>query len=162
MSTWNRSYLEAIGLPVWVSRQVPVADIICEQVDAEAKEKAQAEQTSLLSFISVEVSTQAEVYILITSEQNLKQAQSNFQSLKQAWKQWQATEFRLALAQLVEQANATAEAESIDNLTGKKVLLSTTGSIKLADLSVEKAPSLDWQCTDDKKSWWQLLQRLAE
>lgn len=186
MSTWNRSYLEAIGVPVWVSRQAPMADTISNSVsnpvsnsasekinlapeaDAELKTETQAEaeaQTqaaSTFGFISVAANPQAKAYVLISPEQDLKQAQTNFQLLKQAWKQWQSTEFPLALGQLVEQTDSTASSESIDTLNDKQILVSAAKSFNLQGMTAEPVPSLDWQSADDKKAWWQLLQTFVE
>lgn len=182
MSTWNRSYLEAIGLPVWVSRQAAVSITVSEKIEVKAeadvepkteaqekvKEKVQTKaevQTtaaSNLGFISVAVNPQAKAYILITLEQDLKQAQSNFQLLKQAWKQWQNTELPLALVQLVEQGDSTLKSEPINELKDKQLLLSSNQTVNLPHLTVESAPALNWQSASDKKAWWQLLQTFSE
>ncbi len=168
MTAWNRSYLEAMSIPVWVSRQEVAARVATEQVKAEVAVKPEpqvaetsVEQVASFGFVSVAGDVQAKTCIIVTAEQDLQQVKSNFQLLTQAWKQWQDTDFPLALLQLVEQDGAVANAESIVNLKDKQLLLSSNQTIDLAPLRVKAVPTLNWQSTNDKKAWWQLLQSLA-
>lgn len=168
MTAWNRSYLEAMSIPVWVSRQEVAAKVATQQVETEVATKpepqvagASVEQTTTFGFVSVAGDVQAKICILITAEQDLQQAKSNFQLLTQAWKQWQNTDFPLALLQLVEQQDSTTKAEPIEELKGKQLLLSSNQTIDLAPFTVKAVPSLNWQSANDKKAWWQLLQSLA-
>lgn len=168
MTVWNRSYLEAMSVPVWVSRQEAVANVATEQEKAEGTAKPEpqvaetpVEQTTTFGFVSVAGNAQAKTCILVTAEQDLQQAKNNFQLLAQAWKQWQETELPLALMQLVEHDNSTAKAEPINNLKDKQLLLSSTQTVELSHLNVKQVPTLNWQSASDKKAWWQLIQKLV-
>lgn len=165
MTVWNRSYLEAMSVPVWVSRQDAVANVATEQEEAEVAEPQVAEtpveQATTFGFVSVAGNVQAKTYILVTAEQDLQQAKSNFQLLAQAWKQWQETDLPLALLQLVENDNSTAKAEPINNLQDKQLLLSSNQTVELPHLNVKQVPTLNWQSASDKKAWWQLIQKLV-
>lgn len=157
MSTLNRSYLEAMGVPVWVSRQATVADTVTEKAGVET----QVEPKSAFGYISVVGSSQPKAYLLVTPEQDLQQAKSNFQSLSHAWQSWQGTELPLTLLQLVELDNSAVKAESIDSLKGHSLLIATNQPSQFSDLNHEQLPSLDWQSASDKKAWWHLLQKLV-
>ena len=164
MTVWNRSYLEAMSIPVWVSRQEAVARVATAQVEAEVEPnvaESPAEQAATFGFVSVAGDVQAKICILITDEQDLQQAKSNFQLLTQAWKQWQGTDLPVALLQLVEQDETSANTVSIDNLKEKQLLLSSNQTIELPALPVKQVVSLNWQSASDKKAWWQFLQTLA-
>lgn len=168
MTAWNRSYLEAMNIPVWVSRQEVAGKVATEQIEAEVAAKPESQvaeasvvQETIFGFVSVAGDEQAKICILITAEQDLQQAKSNFQLLTQAWKQWQDTDFPLALSQLVKLEHSTIEAEPVKELEGKQLLLSSNQTIDLGPLTVKAVPSLNWQSANDKKAWWQLLQTLA-
>lgn len=168
MTAWNRSYLEAINIPVWVSRQDVAAKFATKQVETEVATKpepqvveAPVEQTTAFGFVYVAGDVQAKTCIIVTAEQDLQQVKSNFRLLTQAWKQWQNTDFPLALLQLVEQQHSTTTTEPITELKGKQLLLSSYQTIDLAPFKVKAVPSLNWQSANDKKAWWQLLQSLA-
>lgn len=167
MTVWNRSYLEAIGLPVWVSRQVDdsvssVSDGSTEEaVKVRPQAQAQPQPETRMDYVHVSGNPQSKVYLLVTADQDLQKLQDNFKALEQAWKQWQGSDLPLALVTLVEQSDATTGSESVQSLEGKRVLLSTNQSFELASLSVEQAPDLNWQSPKEKKGWWQLLQSLA-
>ncbi|ACV26221.1 hypothetical protein [Kangiella koreensis] len=163
MSSWNRSYLEAMSVPVWVSRQEAIANIVTEPAEAEVATKAdgQLEQETTLGFVSVVGDMQAKICILVTADQDLQQAKSNFLLLAQAWKQWQDTDLPLTLLQLVEQDHSTENAEPINDLKEKQLLLASSQSLELPHLTVKPAPTLNWQSASDKKAWWQLIQQLV-
>lgn len=169
MTVWNRSYLEAIGLPVWVSRQGPVADSMSsvKDADTESKSESSAEATvdggnvASFGFVRLSGSSQAKAYLLVTAKEDWEQLQNNFKVLQQAWKQWQDKELPLALVKLVEQSDSITDSESVQSLKGKRVLLSTDQPAELANLTTEHVPSLNWQSANDKKGWWQLLQSLV-
>ncbi|WP_417446820.1 hypothetical protein [Kangiella sp.] len=165
MTVWNRSYLEAMSVPVWVSRQETVATEQ-EESAVTAKPESQVaetpiEQATTFGFVSVAGDVQAKTCILVTAEQDLQQAKNNFQLLVQAWKQWQETDLPLALLQLVEDDHSTAKAEPINDLKDKQLLLSSTQTVELPHLNVRQVPTLNWQSASDKKAWWQLIQKLV-
>ena len=165
MTVWNRSYLEAMSVPVWVSRQETVATEQ-EESAVTAKPESQvaetpAEQATTFGFVSVAGNVQAKTCILVTAEQDLQQAKNNFQLLVQAWKQWQETDLPLALLQLVEDDNSTVKAEPINDLKDKQLLFSSTQTVELPHLNVRQVPTLNWQSASDKKAWWQLIQNLV-
>lgn len=157
MSTWNRSYLEAMGVPVWGSRQAAVVDTVTEKAGVET----QVEPKATFGYVSVVSNPQPKAYLLVTPEQDLQQVKSNFQSLSQAWKSWQSTELPLALLQLVELDDSAVKAESIDSLKDHPLLIATNQPNQFSDLNYEQVPGLDWQSASDKKTWWHLLQKLA-
>lgn len=157
MSIRNRSYLEAMGVPVWVSKQATIVETVTEKAGVET----QIEREAAFGYISVVSNPQPKAYLLVTPEQDLQQAKSNFQSLSHAWKSWQSTELPLALLQLVELDNSAVKAESIDSLKDHPLLLATNQPSQFSDLNHEQLPSLDWQSASDKKAWWYLLQKLA-
>lgn len=171
MSTWNRSYLEAIGLPVWVSRQAAVADHDTAAEDLSVSSQEEVKSSATLWFAPIAGSQHAKVCILVTAEQDIKQVQANFQSLAAAWAQWIGTEFPLMLVQLSEQAgsentgsehsDSEKKLQPLDKLTGKKFFLASNESVLLAEVSAEKVASLNWQSASDKKAWWHLLQTFA-
>lgn len=163
MSSWNRSYLEAMNVPVWVSRLEVVTNIATESVEAEVSTKADAQlvQETALSFVSVAGNLNSVTCILVTEDQDLQQAKSNFLLMAQAWKQWQDTDLPLALLQLVEQEHSTENAEQINELKDKQLLLASNQSLDIPHLIVKPAPTLNWQSASDKKAWWQLIQQLV-
>lgn len=169
MTVWNRSYLEAIGLPVWVSRQGAVVDTTSSvhDVHTETKSELSAEASvdirheTNVGFVLLSGNTQAKAFLLATANEDLEQLQKNFKVLQQVWTQWQDTELPLALVKLVEQSDSITDFESVKSLKGKRVLLSTNQPAELASLTIEHVPSLNWQSADDKKGWWQLLQSLV-
>lgn len=165
MTAWNRSYLEAIGLPVWVSRQAAVAesDSSVNKTQAESKNAIQSEAKSdtSISFAILSGNPQSKTCLLVTADQDLNLVQKNFKVLEQVWMQWQGTELPLSLAQLVEQGDSEAGFQPVQSLKDKRLLLSSSQPLQLTDFSVEHTPSLNWQSPNDKKDWWRLLQSLA-
>lgn len=162
MTVWNRSYLEAIGLPVWVSRQAAVAeaDSSVNETHADSKSATQSEAKPDIGigFVTISGNSQSKTCLLVTAEQDLNLIEKNFKVLEQVWLQWQGTELPLALAKLVELRDAEADFKPVQSLKNKRLLLSTDQPAELANLTTEHVPSLNWQSADDKKGWWQLLQ----
>lgn len=157
--SWNQAYLDAVGVPRWVPREVE------ETVTDEASVKAMLEADSAVkdapeqTAVTVEApgvkalvnNPNAKFSIIVSEQQQKAELQKAWKQLKFAWKQWQHQDFPASLYQF-----DSSSSYSITQLQSNSLLLVDT-SHQLEDESVISAPKL----FEDKKAWWELLQQVS-
>ena len=170
MSQWNRAYLDAIGVPVWVPRQLPRHLTETSSSHATQVEEASVayeikhnptEECAVIEkvveqnkhYISRVIDQEKASYSLIVGEScDTELAKQAYQQLQYAWRAWQESEFPMSLYQL------SAEGVGIGASPGTLVL----AGLNLMETNAIKAPELTLDNPSNKRKWWQLLQQLAE
>ena len=176
MSHWNRDYLDALEVPVWV----PLNDQAVENTDQNVEPsesrsrvnpasddavKAEAEQAvapnigvtpntegNFIRFLQGEAS--ADFVFVIPKSADPASCKASIRQLELAWKAWLDQPFTAAIAQLSEQSE---HAQSVESCRGK-IILCGSELTSFEHPSIQ-APSLD-ALQSQKKEWWSLLQRL--
>ena len=167
-SAWNYNYLEAIGLPVWVTRDAPVAKEHTEKSQVSKDETLSTTEPSVDTDVSISIimgSETAQYLWLVSPTQDLQRVKDNFMSLDSAWKQWQGTDLPVALVvqsneQDQESVGSNQSCLSKSQLSERTLLFSQDSDLN--HHNVMQAPNLDWQTAEDKKACWQLLQSIAQ
>ncbi|AOE49407.1 hypothetical protein [Kangiella sediminilitoris] len=158
MSHWNKAYLDALEVPVWV----PLHDHTSTKDDNPTSEKsedtAKVEAEVAYKFKRLHGEESARIAFLIPKEMDLKTALITFQQLQFAWKAWLEQPLSAALFQEVE-ANENDSSGLLDiESFGGQVIDCSQGEQEL-DLPTLAGPAFNFK-EADKKAWWQLLQRL--
>lgn len=170
MSHWNRAYLDALEVPVWV----PLDDQVEENADAKIEpskpnsleNSASIDATALeveqvvtphleadyLRFLEGEPS--ADFVFLIPKNADPVSSRASFRQLELAWKAWLDQPFTAAIAQLSEQSE---QAQLVESCPGTIILCGA--ELAAVEHPSVQAPSLD-SLQNQKKEWWGLLQRL--
>ncbi|NVJ65410.1 MAG: hypothetical protein HWE16_02905 [Gammaproteobacteria bacterium] len=162
--SWDQAYLDAVGVPRWVPREIELAGAESE-VEAESKADLQistAEKTAesvinnppnvKLGVKALVNNPKAKFAILVDSKQPKAELQQSWKQLKFAWKQWHNQEFPASLFQL-----DTESEFSLTQLEQQNLLLIDTTEQSQQSQKITATPLLQ-----DKKSWWQYLQQAAD
>lgn len=176
MSHWNRAYLDALEVPVWVplndqaeestnpkvepSESRPQAtSASADAVKVEAEEAAESNIDSAPNiegdFIRIlQGEASADFVFVIPKSADPASCKASIRQLELAWKAWLDQPFTAAIAQLSEQSE---HAQSVESCRGK-IILCGSELTSFEHPSIQ-APSLD-ALQSQKKEWWSLLQRL--
>ncbi|RDX37115.1 hypothetical protein DZA50_02705 [Kangiella sp. HD9-110m-PIT-SAG07] len=170
MSHWNRAYLDALEVPVWVplndQRKIKADDKIAEKAAAQPASQpasagsereavnttADVVSSEFITFLKGDVS--ADYIFVVSKSANPDNCASSMKQLEFAWKSWLDQPLSAALAQISEMSE---QSHAIDTCRGKVIVCGDEidyiehPSISAPDLELSQA---------NKKDWWGLLQRL--
>ncbi|WP_343986881.1 hypothetical protein [Kangiella japonica] len=169
MSHWNRAYLDALEVPVWV----PLNDQAEENVESPQVEKVQTQSRDDIVSADTEPSKEtvarpvegdyirylkgepsADFVFVIPKDAVQDSCIASLRQLELAWKAWLDLPFTAALAQLSEN---TEHSQTVESCRGKLIMCGG-GQTPIEHPSIS-APALD-SLQAHKKDWWSLLQRL--
>jgi len=173
MTNWNRAYLDALEVPVWVPLSVhkkdkavqtkvePGADAAVlspEATESSASESSVTESKSevnneVVALAFVQGDQQADFIFVVSKDADKSQAQATLKKLELAWRLWLEQPFSAAIAQVSEPSDSTT---SIEECRGKVIACDLSDSLEHPSIP---APHLDFFLSN-KKDWWSLLQRL--
>ena len=151
MTQWNRAYLDALEVPVWVPLSVqeeeksvqskgnePSADTtgLSSEVAESNTEAHTKDEVTALAFIQGD--QQADFIFVVSQDADKSQAQATLKKLERAWRLWLEQPFSAAIAQINDPSSQSQTPESTS------LIEECRGKIIACDLS----------------DWWSLLQRL--
>lgn len=189
MSRWNKAYLDALEVPVWVPLRSSADDVIVDEGtvkdDASSLEKvpetttrnpvtastvANAEPQTTSQYISLHGDKHAKFAFVIDANMDLKSALSTFKQLQFAWQAWLDESLSAVLIQQVTSNSDEKASElfDVDNFSGHFIdccgMTDSADGTSQSEKSVLERPSIAAPMFDfrqaDKKAWWTLLQRL--
>lgn len=166
MTNWNRAYLDALEVPVWVplNDQEPEntksldANNEAAAATAEAKESVTSQSLSndtATTLVLLEGQVNADFIFVVPHDAELTQCRAALKQFEFAWRTWLEQPFSAAIAQLSAQSD---EGHSIEALGGK--LIACGQDLSSQDVPSIPAPHLNLSQAS-KKDWWSLLQRLS-
>lgn len=167
MPNWNRAYLDALEVPVWVPLhdQVPdnnhALDSKGETVDEtpEPQKSSSVEgfksDDALTKLALLEGQPSADFVFVVSSDVDASQYRAAMKQFEFAWRTWLEQPFSAAVAQLSDQPS---EGQALEAFRGKFIACGC--DLSSHDIPSLSAPSLVLSKAN-KKDWWSLLQRLA-
>lgn len=168
MTHWNRAYLDALEVPVWVPLSVqeeekvaqpkvePGADAAAlspEVAESNATESNSEVNNEVVALAFIQGDKQADLLFVVSKDADKSQAQATLKKLELAWRLWLEQPFSAAIAQVSEPSDSTT---SIEECRGKVIACDLSDSLEYPSIP---APHLDFSLSN-KKDWWSLLQRL--
>lgn len=163
MSHWNRAYLDALEVPVWVP--------LCDQAGQElSKEPSQElvqnkssqsmpmadDSTSDHYFRLVSGNTDADLLFVVPDDIERATISDTLKQLEFAWRCWTEQPFSAAVLQ------QTPSNDSPVNLEGLRgMLINCCSEADKLELPATPAPMFNLKQAS-KKDWWLLLQRLYQ
>lgn len=176
MSHWNRAYLDALEVPVWVPLNDQTEEKTVRNPDGSSDEKAgqmqAATQENAVSSDTVpaeEIPTapaeydyirflqgdsSADFVFVIPKNADQASCTASLRQLELAWKAWLEQPFIVAIAQLTEQSE---HSQKLETCRGKIIICGDElTSIEHPSIPAPALGSLQAH----KKDWWSLLQRL--
>ncbi len=177
MTQWNRAYLDALEVPVWVPLSVQEEEKSVQSKGTESKGNEPSADTTGLSSEVAESNTeahtkdevtalafiqgdqQADFIFVVSQDADKSQAQATLKKLERAWRLWLEQPFSAAIAQINDPSSQSQTPEStslIEECRGKIIACDLSDSLEHPSIP---APHLDFS-HNNKKDWWSLLQRL--
>lgn len=173
MSHWNRAYLDALEVPVWVPLNDQAEENIAGNPDGSSEEKAgqtqAATQEKAINSESEDSATppvegdyirflqgdsSADFVFVIPKNADQASCTTSLRQLELGWKAWLDQPFIVAVAQLTEQSEHSQKLETCRG----KIIICGDELTSIEHPSIP-APALD-SLQAHKKDWWSLLQRL--
>ncbi|GAA4357022.1 hypothetical protein [Kangiella marina] len=161
MSHWNRAYLDALEVPVWVplndqaeekASQVENEDVHAAAGDEPSDSEAVIQNDAVtISFIQGD--SQADFIFVVATGADKSKAQAALKQMEFAWRLWLEQPFSAALAELSPSSELTTP---IEQCKGKVIACGLGESLDHPSIP---APDLDFSVAN-KRDWWSLLQRL--
>lgn len=158
MSQWNKAYLEALEVPVWVPLSDPDVEKEQEPVSESVQQTEVSQDSEHFRFKLLHGDSKAKFAFVISADDELKAALGTFQQIQFAWQAWLDEPLSAALFQAVA-SSESGDDELIDIESFKGQLIDCRQSDEALEQASLSAPVLNFKHVD-RKAWWQLLQRL--
>jgi len=162
MSNWNRAYLDALEVPVWV----PLSDTVNDSTPTKVQQPASLKADSLgdsaepglrtESYQLISGNINADIVFVVPSDINTASIDKTLKQLQFAWKAWTEQPFSAAVIQ-----ETQSHDPSIDLDTVKGKLIDCRQDVDKLETPSIAAPHFDLNQAS-KKDWWWLLQRLYQ
>lgn len=172
MTDWNRDYLSAMGVPLWVPRQSQLVEK--KEESSQHQQLPDGEQASkealnqVLSMVAISGKQEQPFAIIIDEKANINQAKQAFQQLQYAWQQWTDSELPVTLFQLSQQPSEqrSESAVSMDEFNGKLMVSANFAEqlcVEPNDKLMLVPELLVMENTHQhRKKWWETLQQIDE
>ncbi|WP_223668421.1 hypothetical protein [Kangiella shandongensis] len=157
MSQWNKAYLDALEVPVWVPLNAHETAKEQEASSGPAPEPEASQTREPLKLKLLQGDNRAKFAFVISEDEDLKTALLTFQQIQFAWQAWLDKPLPAALLQTVSLSDSDDNLIGIEDFHGQ--LIDCRQSANALERAALSAPTFDFKQAD-KKAWWQLLQRL--
>jgi hypothetical protein len=157
MSHWNRAYLDALEVPVWVP--------LCDQAGQESPQEHEHKEspqpiaddvTSDYYFQLVSGNLNAALLFVVPDEVEGVVISETLKQLEFAWRCWTEQPFSAAVLQRTSSKDNFVDLEKL-----KGMLINCCPETEQLELPATPAPVFDLKQAS-KKDWWLLLQRLYQ
>lgn len=160
MNQWNKAYLDALEIPVWVPLNDQTEEKSAAAVEAESSAQtetpAEAESTTSVEQFQLLYGEKNAPFVFVVSDELSRDAVlKTLQQLQFAWQAWLDQPLFAALVQFVKAD--TAESFELETMGGQ--IIDCRSSEQPLEPPCISGPTFDLNAAD-KKAWWALLQRL--